>query len=103
MRKAIAATTARLKAYARERRIPIMFEALRGHQNHAPTSGPREPLAHCSNALATGREQAKNRKGASVHHDLAIDENLVLAISPVLRIDVDLQLSSQLRRHPDGV
>lgn len=66
-------------------------------------SGLGEPVAYCTNALATRREQTKNRKGASVHDNLAIYKNLVLAISPMLGVYVDLQLSSQLRRHPDGV
>lgn len=64
---------------------------------------PGEPVAYCTNALATRREQAKNCKGAPVHNNLAIDEDLVLAVSPMLGVYVDLQFSPELRRHPDGV
>ncbi len=66
-------------------------------------SRPREPVTHCGNALATGRQDTENSEGAPVHDNFAIDENLVLAVASMLRIHFDLQLSPELRRHPDGV
>ena len=66
-------------------------------------SRPREPVTHCRNALATGRQHTQNSEGAPVHNNLSIDENFVFAVASMLGIDFDLQLSPELRRHPDGV
>ena len=62
-----------------------------------------QSLTHRAHALATGRQDTQHGEGAPVHDDLAIDEDLVLAVAPGLVIDLDLQLPPDLRRHPDGV
>jgi hypothetical protein len=66
-------------------------------------SRPQESVTHCRNALAAGRQHTQNSEGAPVQDNLAIDENLVLAVASMLGIYFDLQLSPELRRHPDGV
>jgi hypothetical protein len=67
----------------------------------ATSSG--ESVADCANGLAAGREKTKNREESPVHKNLAIDEDFVLAVAPVLGVDLDMQLSFKLRRHTDGV
>ena len=64
-----------------------------GRDESAGKSRPRESVTHCANALATGRQDTQNSEGAPVHDNLAIDENLVLAVAPMLGIYFDLQLS----------
>lgn len=54
----------------------------------------KEPIAHCADCLTTGREETKNREGAPVHHNLAVNENLVLTVAPMLSLNLDLQFSS---------
>ena len=75
----------------------------RAPNESAATSRNRESVPHCGNALATGRQDTEYREAASIHDNVAIDEDLVLAVTSMLRIDFDLQLSPKLRRHPDGV
>lgn len=62
-----------------------------------------EPLAHGSDDLAPRWEDPEGSAHATVHHNVALDENLVLAVVPMLLFDLDLQFSSELCRHTDGV
>lgn len=62
-----------------------------------------EPDAHSLDNLAGGWHQTQSGKNPAIDDGLAIDEDLVLSVSAVDRLDVDLQFSPQLRRHTDGV
>ena len=49
------------------------------------------------------RKDTQDRQGSSVHYNLAVDKDFVLAVAPMFGVDFDLQLSSQPCRHTDGV
>lgn len=63
----------------------------------------REPVTYGAYNLATRGENAKNCECTAVDHGLAIDKDFVLAVAPVFGVNLDLQLSSELRRRTDGV
>jgi len=63
----------------------------------------REPVTHGAYNLATRGENAKNCECTPVDHGLAIDKDFVLAVAPVFGVNLDLQVSSELRRRTDGM
>ncbi len=60
----------------------------------------------CANSLdnlSSRRNDAECRESSTVDDGLTIHEHLVLTISAVNHVDVDPQVTSQLRRHTGGV
>jgi hypothetical protein len=53
--------------------------------------------------LSSGWNNAEGRESSTVDNGLTIHEHLVLAISPMNHVDVDSQITSQLRRHTGSV
>ncbi len=53
--------------------------------------------------LASGRHDAECRESSTVDYDLPIHKYFVLGVTTVDHIDVDPEVASELRRHPDGV
>jgi hypothetical protein len=53
--------------------------------------------------LSSGWHDAECCKGSTVDDGLTIHEHFVLAIGAVLHLDIDPQVTSQLRRHTGGV
>ena len=60
----------------------------------------------CANSLddlSSGWHDAERCESSAVDDGLTIHEHFVLAIGAVLHLDIDPQVTSQLRRHPGGV
>jgi hypothetical protein len=63
----------------------------------------REMGANGLDNLSSGRHDAERRERSTVDDSLIIHEHFVLAIGAVLHLDIDPQVTSQLRRHTGGV
>ena len=63
----------------------------------------REPVANRVHGLARRRQDPEGGQGPAVHDKVAVDKNFVFAVPPMFGIDLNLELLSQFRRHPDGV
>ena len=63
----------------------------------------REMCANSLDNLSSGRYDAEYCESSTVDDGLAIHEDLVLTISAVNHVDINPQVTSQLRRHTDGV
>ena len=48
-------------------------------------------------------EDTEGRQRPSVYYNLAADKNFVFTVPSMFGIDFNLELSSQPRRHPDGM
>ena len=60
----------------------------------------------CANSLdnlSSGRYDAEYCESSPVDDGLAIHEDLVLTVSAMNHFDINPQVTSQLRRHTDGV
>jgi hypothetical protein len=53
--------------------------------------------------LSSGRHDAECCESSTVDDGLTIHEHFVLAVAAVDHVDIDPQVTSQLRRHTDGV
>lgn len=62
-----------------------------------------QPVTYRVHGLAGRRQDAERGQGPSVHDNLAVDKNFVFTVATMFGVDLDLQLSSQPRRHTDGV
>ena len=63
----------------------------------------RETCANSLDNLSSGWDDAKCCESSTVDDGLTIDEHLVLTISAVNHVDIDPQVTSQLRCHTGGV
>ena len=63
----------------------------------------REMSANSLDNLSSGWHDAECCEGSTVDDGLTIHEHLVFAIGAVLHLDLDPQVTSQLRRHTGGV
>ena len=54
-------------------------------------------------SLSPGGHDAQYSESAAVDHRLTIHEYPILAIASVDHVDIDPQVTSELRRHTDGV
>ena len=62
--------------------------------NAVGTHSSREPFADRADTFAARWQDAENCQSFPVHHNLAIDQNFVLAVTPMLSAYFDLQLPS---------
>ena len=58
---------------------------------------------HGLDNLPPGGDDPKRRERSAVDHGLTINEHLVLAVLTVDHVDLDPQVTPELRRHTDGV
>jgi hypothetical protein len=63
----------------------------------------REACANSLDNLSSGWHDAEYCESSTVDDGLTIHEDLVLTISAVNHVDIDPQVTPQLRRHTDGV
>jgi hypothetical protein len=59
----------------------------------------RNQIAHAT----LGREDTKEGKGAGVEYHIAVDEDRELGVVAFDKLDVHLQLTPQVGRHPGGL
>ena len=64
---------------------------------------PRELRPHSVDNLPPGGDDPERRERSAVDHGLTIHEHLVLAVLTVDHVDLDPQVTPELRRHTDGV
>ena len=62
-----------------------------------------ESRLHSSDDFPAGRQNADHRQRATVYYDLVVHQNLELTVTCMNFFDVDRKLSTESRRHTDGV
>ena len=65
--------------------------------------GERETVTYYLDGLAPRGQDTEGRQRPSVYYNFAVDKNFVFAVPSMFGIDFNLELSSQPRRHPDGM
>ncbi len=63
----------------------------------------RQSRADSVNNIPSRRQHPKKGCGPSVNYCIAIHRHLEFTIAPVSHFDFNVQLTSKLRRHTDGV
>ena len=63
----------------------------------------KETVTNYLDSLSRRGQDTESRQRPSVYYNFAVDENFVFAIPSMFGIDFNLELSSQLRRQPDGM
>jgi hypothetical protein len=59
--------------------------------------------SHGFDNLTVTRNDTEGRQRAAVDHLFPVDQNLVFGVASVDHVDVDAELTSELRRHTGGV